>query len=213
MPAALVALHQQAGLKDSGDSGKRASAMTTLVLGIILFLGVHILGWTPVRPALVARLGEGPWKGGFGIVALAGLGLMIWGLVMVRSNPEAIQVVYTPPSWARHATMALVLLGFVSLAISSHKGRLKKVLRNPMSIGIGLWAIGHLIANGNLHEVLFFGAFLLLAALDIVISTAQGKVPVYAVKPRHDLISIVAGVVLFFIFLWLHPYIIGVPVT
>jgi uncharacterized membrane protein len=187
--------------------------MTTLVLGIILFLGIHLLRWTPARAPLVARLGEGPWKGLFSLIALAGLGLMIWGLIMTRSGPDAARIIFNPPEWGRHATMALVLLGFISLAISFHKGRLKQILKHPMSIGFALWAAGHLISNGNLSEILFFGTFLALALLDIVISTARGKVPVFVPKPNHDLISIVAGLVLFFAFLWLHPMLFGVAIV
>lgn len=189
--------------------------MGVLYLGIALFLGAHLftLLARPARDSLVASLGEGPYKIGFTVVSLAGLGFMVWGLVIARSGEVDVPVVYDPPSWGRHAAMLLVLLGFLSLAISFHKGRLKLWLRHPQSIGFALWATGHLFANGTLAEVLFFGSFLLVALLDIVVSTARGKLPAFTPKPRHDLISVAAGLVLFFAFLFLHPYLIGVAVV
>jgi uncharacterized membrane protein len=189
--------------------------MNTLLLGIVIFLGAHLftLLAKPARARLASRLGEGPYKGAFALVSLVGLALMIWGLVITRSGAEPVAQLYEPPTWGRHAAMLLVLLGFLSLAISFHKGRLKLWLKHPMSIGFGLWAIGHLLANGALSEVLFFGTFLALAALDIGLSTARGKEPHFMPKPRHDFTSIAAGVLLFLIFLWLHPYLIGVAVV
>jgi uncharacterized membrane protein len=190
--------------------------MNILYLGIAVFLGAHLftLLAKPARAGLVASLGEGPWKLAFTAVSLIGLGLMIWGLAAVRSGSEPVVMLYEPPTWGRHAAMLLVLLAFLSLAISLHKGRLKLALKHPMSIAFGLWAIGHLLANGSQAEVLFFGAFLLLAVLDIVVSTARGHVASFIPKPRHDVISIGAGVLMYLVFLYLlHPLLIGVAVV
>ena len=83
-------------------------------------------------------------------------------------------MVYDPPSGGRHVAMLLVLLAVISLMASFHRGRLKR-LRQPMSIGIALWAAGHLFANGGLPEVLLFGSFLVFSLVDIIRSTAIGK--------------------------------------
>jgi uncharacterized membrane protein len=188
--------------------------MTKLIIGMIILFGGHLLLYTPLRPRLKQRLGEGPFKGAFSLVALLGLALMIWGWSSTRAGPEAANILYWPPEWARHAAMLLVLLGFLSLAASFHQGRLKLWLKNPMSIGIALWAAGHLLANGAVADVLLFGGFLGLALIDIAVSTAQGKVPHYVPKPRHDAISIVAGLLLFAFFLFVfHPYVLNVPVA
>lgn len=188
--------------------------MGMLYLGVVLFLGAHLFTILarPQRDALFSRLGEGPYKIAFTIVTLVGLGLMIWGFTVARGAAD-VPMVYYPPSWGRHVAMLLVLLGFLSLAISLHKGRLKLLLRNPMSIGFALWASGHLFANGSLPEVVLFGTFLVLALVDIAVSTARGKVPAVTPKPRHDLISIAAGLVLYFVFLYLHPILFGVAVV
>ena len=188
--------------------------MSLLLPGIVIFLGAHLLLYTPLKPALRQSSGEGQFKGAFSLVSAIGLGLMIWGLIRTRGGPEAADVLYFPAPWTRHAAMLLVLLGFLSLAVSFHRGRLKRILRNPMSIGIGLWALAHLLANGKAASVWFFGTFLVLAVIDIAVSTARGKVPQYEVKPSHDAISIAAGVILYVVFLFgFHPYVLNLPIV
>jgi uncharacterized membrane protein len=106
-----------------------------------------------------------------------------------------------------------VLLAVIALMAAFHRGRLKLWLRQPMSIGIALWALGHLLANGSLPEVLLFGGFLLFGLIDIIRSEAIGKVPNYVPKPVHDVIAVAGGLVIYGVLLYLHPYIIGVPVV
>jgi uncharacterized membrane protein len=187
--------------------------MTTLILGMIILFGGHLALYTPLRAELVARLGDRPFKGAFTLVSLIGLGLMIWGYAMTRSGPEAANILYWPGSWARHAAMLLVLLAFISLAASFHKGHLKLWLRQPQSTAIALWATAHLLANGKVAAVLFFGGFLGLALIDIAVSTTRGKVPHYVPKPRHDIIALAAGLILFgFFLLVFHPMVLNVPI-
>ena len=110
--------------------------------------------------------------------------------------------------------MLLVLLGFISLSGFHGTGYLKHWLRNPFSIGIVLWSVGHLLANGMLHDVLLFGTFLVLAVLDIVLSMARGKRPGHEPQIRSDMKAVVSGVVLYAIFLFgVHPYIFNVPIV
>jgi uncharacterized membrane protein len=186
--------------------------MTTLIIGMIILFGGHLALYTPVRPALRARMGEGPFKGAFALVALVGLGLMIWGYSMTRAGPEAANILYWPAGWTRHAAMLLVLLGFISLTASFHRGYLKLWLRQPMSIGFALWAGAHLLSNGKVSAVLFFGGFLGLALVDIAVSTARGKVPHHEPRPIHDLIAVAGGVILYAFFLLVfHPLVLNVP--
>jgi uncharacterized membrane protein len=188
--------------------------MAILLAGVILFFGIHFFSYAQeTRARLVARLGEGPYKGVYSLLSAIGLGLMIWGYVLNRAGPAAADVLYWPPSWGRHVTMLLVLLGMISIAIYLHKGRLKLWLRNPMSIGVALWAGGHLFSNGEVASVILFGSFFLYALIDILVNTARGNIPNFTPKPRHDLISIAAGLALYAFFLFVfHPYVLNVPV-
>ncbi|HUF44908.1 MAG TPA: NnrU family protein [Aestuariivirgaceae bacterium] len=187
--------------------------MTALIAGMIILFGAHLALYTPLRPALEARFGERPFKGAFTLVSLVGLAVMIWGYAMTRSGPEAANILYWPAAWTRHAAMLIVLLAFISLAAAFHKGRLKLWLKQPMSIGIALWAGAHLLTNGKVASVLLFGGFLGLALLDIAVSTARGDVPNYVPKPRHDLITVAAGLILYGLFLLaFHPFVLNVPI-
>ena len=185
--------------------------MSLLIIGMLLFFGIHLVPVFGLKPALQQRLGEGPYRGVFALVALTGFILMIWGFRTARL--EAEPMVYDPPSFGRHVAMLLVLLAVISLMAAFHRGRLKLWLKQPMSIGIALWATGHLFANGSLPEVLLFGSFLVFSLIDIIRSTAIGKVPNYVPKPFHDVIAVVGGLVIYGLLLYLHPIIIGVPVV
>jgi len=189
--------------------------MTYLILGIVIFLGMHLFGMLlpAARERSIARMGEGPWKGLYSVVSLIGLGLMIYGWWVARNAPEG-GFVYAPPDWARHATMLLVLIGFILIGAAHGKSNIKLWVKQPMSIGIALWAIGHLLANGEKADIWLFGSILLLAAVDIVASAMRGKVPHYEPRLRSDIIAVIVGIVLYLVFLFgFHPYILGVPVV
>jgi uncharacterized membrane protein len=190
--------------------------MGYLIVGIAVFAGVHLFSMLlpGQRNELKARMGEGPYKGIYALISLAGVALMIWGFWTVSSGPAANNVVYQPAPWTRHVTMLLVLLGFISLSGFHGKGYLKRWLRNPFSIGITLWSVGHLLSNGMLHDVLLFGTFLVLAVLDIVLSEMRGKRPRHHPQIRSDLTAVVSGVVLYVIFLFgFHPYVLNAPIV
>ena len=189
--------------------------MGYLIFGIVVFAGAHLFSMLlpDQRNALKARMGEGPYKGIYSLVSLAGLALMIWGFWSLTSDLATSSVVYEPAPRARHVTMLLVLLGFISLSGFHGKGYVKQWLRNPFSIGIVLWSVGHLLANGMLHDVLLFGTFLVLAVMDIVLSMARGKRPGHEPQIRSDMTAVVSGVVLYAVFLFgVHPYIFNVPI-
>ena len=189
--------------------------MGTLIAGIAIFAGAHLFSLLlpDVRDDLRLRLGEGSFKGLYSLASLVGLALMIWGFWSLSSGPATSDFVYVPAAASRHVTMLLVLLGFISLSGFHGTGYVKHWLRNPFSIGIVLWSVGHLLANGMMHDVLLFGTFLVLAVLDIVLSMARGKRPGHEPQIRSDMIAVVSGVVLYAVFLFgVHPYIFNVPI-
>ncbi|HQX84677.1 MAG: NnrU family protein [Hyphomicrobiales bacterium] len=190
--------------------------MGYLIIGIGFFAGLHAFSMLlpQQRDALKVNLGEGPYKGLYSLISLAGLALMIWGFWSLTSDPLAGSIVYQPAPWTRHVTMLLVLLGFISLSGFHGKGYMKQWLRNPFSVGIVLWSVGHLLSNGMLHDVLLFGTFLVLAALDIILSTVRGKRPGHDPQIGSDMKAVVAGVALYAIFLFgVHPYVFNVPIV
>jgi uncharacterized membrane protein len=190
--------------------------MTLLFIGIVIFLGVHLLAmlFPGMRDRLQARLGEGPFKGLFSLVSAVGLGLMIYGFYTTRGALEPGDYLYAPAPWTRHAAMGLVLAAFILIGASHGKGYLKLWVQQPMSVGVGLWAIAHLLANGERPDVFFFASFLLLAVLDIALSTLRGKVPHHEPQARSDMRAVVIGVILYLVFLFgFHPYVLKLPIV
>ncbi len=185
--------------------------MTVFILGLIVFFGVHLIPMTPLKPALHKAIGVNPYKGLFSLISLIGLGVTIWGFSMLRSGPGAFPV-YWPGEWTRPVTSVLVFVGFVCLAAFHGKGYLKLWFRHPMSVGIALWSLGHLLSDGRKAAVILFACFLAYALLDIVVGLAKRKVPTHEPQVRSDVIAVVAGAIVFVFFGWLHQYMVGIPV-
>jgi uncharacterized membrane protein len=190
--------------------------MTFIIIGIVIFLGLHVLAMllTGLRERLLAGLGEGPYKGLFSLISAVGLGLMIYGFYTTRGTLAPDDYIYAPAPWTRHAAMGLVLLAFILLGASHGKGYLKLWVKHPMSVGIGLWATAHLLANGERPAIYFFGSFLALALFDIVVSTMRGKLPHHQPQVKSDVRAVIIGVIVYLIFLFgFHPYVLGLPIV
>ncbi len=139
--------------------------MIYLLIGIFLFLGAHSVRiWAdPWRDRMLARLGETRWKGLHALTSAIGLGLLIWGFGLARQEPVQLWI---PPNGMRHLASVLMLGSFVLLAAAYVPGnRIKARLRHPMVLSVKLWALAHLLANGNLAHGVLFGAFLVWAVL------------------------------------------------
>lgn len=182
--------------------------MTLLIIGLVIFFAVHLVpAMTGLKQSLKDRFGDNGYRGVFTVISLVGFVLIIWGYARAEWAD-----VYFPPDWGRSVTMILVLLAFILLAAANMKGRIRKTLKHPMLIGILLWGAGHLLANGDQASVLLFGSFVAYAVVDITLASAQGRVAQFDVKPVHDIMAVVGGTAVYAVVLFLHPYVIGVPV-
>jgi uncharacterized membrane protein len=188
--------------------------LAILILGLILFLGAH--SFTTLRgprAGLIGRIGEGPYKGLYSIVALAGFALIAWGFHFYRQNGW-VQL-WTPPSWAPHVTILLMWFAFVALAASGKApGRIRGWLHHPMVTAVKIWALAHLIANGDLGGLILFGTLLAWAVYDRITLTRRGDggAPRLAHFTRADAIAVGAGTVAWLAMMALHPWLIGVAV-
>lgn len=141
--------------------------MGVLVLGLVLFLGVHSTrivaeGW---RGAMLARFGERAWKAVYALLSIAGLVLLVWGYGLARQEPVVLWPV--PPVWLRHLAALLTLVAFVLLVATYVPGNaIRGRLHHPMVLGVKLWAFAHLLANNTLADLVLFGSFLAWAVLD-----------------------------------------------
>ncbi len=188
--------------------------MLILIIGLVLFLGAHSVRVFAegFRDNLIARLGEGPWKGLYSLVSIIGFVLVIWGYAMAR--PEST-VLFEPPIWLKHIAVLLNLVAFILFAAYLvPAGRMKARLGHPMILSVKVWAFAHLLSNGRVAELVLFGAFLAWAILDFAASRrrdrAAGTVRV-AGPVRNDVIAVVVGVLIWAAILWrLHDWVIGV---
>lgn len=188
--------------------------MTILLLGLILFLGAHSVRIVaePWRDHMLTRLGEKPWKGLYSLVSLAGFVLIIWGYGLARAQPVLL---WSPPVAMRHVASLLTLLAFILLMAAYVPGNgIKARLHHPMILGVKLWALAHLLANGTLADVVLFGTFLLWAVLDFRTARLRDRTQGtrYASgETGKTFITVVAGTVLWAVFaFWLHLRWIGV---
>lgn len=184
--------------------------MTLLIVGIIIFFGVHYLPAFPsARAGLMNAIGENGYKIFFSVFSILGLVLLIYGFATAPLIP-----IWTPPIWTRHLALLLMLPAFIFLVAAYVPGHIKRAIKHPMLAAIKTWALAHLLANGDLAGMILFGSFLVFAVLDRI--ALKGREPSELVETkgagglRGDVIAVVLGTVFYAVFLiWLHPLLIG----
>lgn len=183
-----------------------------LILGLVLFIGAHVfVTLRPQREALIKRIGEGPYKALFALVAIAGVVLIAWGYGLYRES-EWIEV-WRPPAWTRHVTVLLTWPAIICVTAAYIPGNIKRTLKHPMLVGIKLWAVAHLISNGDLGSIILFGSLLAWAVYDRITLKRRsdpGAPPIPVGGRRNDLIAIVVGTIFYLgLGLVFHPLVIG----
>lgn len=188
--------------------------MGVLILGLVLFLGVHSTrivadGW---RSRMIAARGEPLWKGAYTLLSIAGFVLIVWGYGLARQQPV---VLWAAPTWTRHLASLLTLPAFVLLAAAYVPGnQLKARLKHPMLLGVKAWALAHLLANNTVADLLLFGGFLLWAVLCFRAArrrdAATGRVDAPG-TPMGTVLAVVIGLAAWAGFaFWAHAAWIGV---
>lgn len=188
--------------------------MPWLILGLVIFLGVHSVrivadGW---RTRVIAQWGEQPFKGAYALLSLLGFGLIVWGFGQTRIEPVLL---WQPPLPMRHVAALLTLVSFVFLVAAYLPGNaIKARLRHPMLLGTKVWALAHLMANGKLADVVLFGAFLVWAILCFRAARQRDRLNPPPALPSSALatgLTVVLGVAAWAGFaFWGHLYLIGV---
>lgn len=188
--------------------------MVILIAGLVLFLGIHSLRLFAegFRSRQVARLGEMRWKGLYALVALTGFALIVWGVGLARQ--QAVPV-WVPPLAMRHMNALFTLLAFVLLAAACvPRNHFKAWLGHPLLAGVKLWALGHLLATGWLHDLVLFGAFLAWAVVAFPILRRRDRaagITWPAGTLPGDIATVAAGAIAWAVFaFWLHGALIGV---
>ena len=196
--------------------------MSWLLAGIVVFFGVHLIPSRPrLRQNLVHAIGEMPYKGVFAILSFAGLALIIKGVIVAPPIP-----LWHPPPSAKMATAIFMAPALILLAVSPAQiimgkamgmtaGNIARIVRHPMSLGVLLWSLSHLLANGTLASLLLFGSFALFALYDMhdkrstTTPSAAAKAPACI---KSDVLAGVIGMAAYFLLIAFHATLFGVAV-
>lgn len=187
-----------------------------LIAGLALFLGTHLVTTQrALRARLIGRMGEGGYKAVYVVASFAGIALIAYGYGLYRATGW-IDVWY-PPVALRHLALLLMWPAIVLVAASYLRGRIYTTLKHPMLAGVKLWALAHLLANGDLGSIILFGSVLAWAVFDRISLKSRDdpgapKIPVGGA--RNDALAVGVGTIAYlalaFVF---HPVAIGVPVV
>ena len=187
--------------------------MTTYLTGLAIFLGMHSAQalYPALRSAVIGRIDAMGWKGLYSMVSLLGFWLLVQGYAEARPGAE---VLWTPPAALLHVSALLNIVAFVFLAASGIPGNaIRARVGHPMTIGVKVWALAHLLANGDSVSMLLFAAILVWAVL--VFRAARHRQPppgaAAATRRAATLASVLvgAGAGIWFAFIG-HAWLIGV---
>lgn len=188
--------------------------MAILLLGLVMFLGIHSTrifadGW---RSSMIARLGPMPWKGLYAAVSILGFIVLVIGFRMARRDT---MVLYATPSWMTHVTALLMVFAMILfVAAYTPKNWFRAKLHHPQVLSVKTWAVAHLLSNGEAANVVLFGAFLLWAVLNFSAARRRDRANGTVYPPGNAIgtsITVAAGLVAWSVFaLLLHGPLIGV---
>ena len=182
--------------------------MIWLILGVLLFAGIHMLPTAPATRGRVAeRLGEQPYKGLFSLGIVGGIALMVIGW---RSSVPS--TLYAAPGWGATVANPLMFVALVLFVASNLPTNLKRLIRHPQLTGVATWAGAHLLANGDSRSLVLFGGIGLWAVVEMgLLNRRDGAwqrpepLPLVA-----ELKPLIGAAVAFAILFLVHPYIAGV---
>jgi uncharacterized membrane protein len=190
--------------------------LLTMIVGLVLFIGIHVLTTLrDKRAAIIARLGESGYKAAYSVIAIVGVLLIGRGFSIYRAT-EWINIWY-PPIAMRHIALGLMLPAIILVVSAYIRGRIYTTVKHPMLAGVKLWAVLHLLANGDLGSIILFGSILAWAVYDRISLKRRedpGAPPIPVGGPVNDVIAVVVGTVAYLALAFaFHPLVIGVPVV
>ncbi len=186
-----------------------------MIVGLVLFFGTHVVTTRrDLRARLIASRGEAAYKIGYSLLSALGLVLIVWGFAHYRATGWID--VWHPPVAMRHIALAVMPFAVILVVASYIRGRIYATLKHPMLAGIKLWALAHLLANGDLGSIILFGSFLAWAVFDRISLKRRsdpGAPPIPVGGVGNDVIAVVIGIVVYAaLALVFHQFVIGVPV-
>ena len=188
--------------------------MKLLILGLVLFLGAHTFTTLrQARAALIARFGEGVYKIAYSVVAILGFVLIAKGFGSYRAERLHSGLGATDGVSSHRAPADVARAHRPGRCLPA--GAIKRRLKHPMLVAVKIWALAHLLANGDLGSMILFGSLLAWAVFDRIAVKKRERVEPRAAEPgstRGDIIAVVLGTIVYVAMIFLHPFLIGVKV-
>ncbi|GEO84028.1 MULTISPECIES: NnrU family protein [Alphaproteobacteria] len=187
--------------------------MTVLILGIILFIGTHMVRVVApgFRTAMVERFGDGGWKAIHGVASVISLVVLVYGW-----QQAPVVDLWFPPKGMTHLTLTLMLFAMICLIAGLlPAGHIATKTKHPMVLSVKIWALAHLLSNGDLASVLLFGSFLAWGVIVRISLKRRQRAGEITLRPFvsgiYDVAAVVGGIVVWGLFIWkLHLLLIGV---
>jgi uncharacterized membrane protein len=174
---------------------------------MIIFWCVHLIPtFVGLRLKLVGWKGETAYLICYSLAAALGLTLIIAGKATTTDVP-----IWDMPRWANHLTLAAMLPAVTLIAAAYLPNNLKRFIRHPFSWGITLWALSHILVNGELGSLILFGGFGAFAVFDMWSANRRGaKNSDKKMSFYWDVLLMAVGVTVYIAIYFLHPYLFGV---
>ncbi len=182
--------------------------MNVLILGIVVFFGVHLVPISPLKKMIINRFGENKYRRLFSLIALVGLLIIIYGF-----SRADFYSVWNPLPYSRQIALVLMPVSIILLVAANMRTNIKRFIKHPMLIGIIIWSLVHLLANGDLRSILLFASFGAYALVDIIFSKkilATNNSTNYTLT--KDIIVVIIGLLVYAIIVYFHQYIAGIEI-
>ncbi|HCY54506.1 MAG TPA: hypothetical protein DF715_02900 [Oceanicaulis sp.] len=183
--------------------------MEFLIVGLVLFLGIHSVRLVGLRGPMIAAMGHGAYSIVYSLVSAIGLALIVYGHILAHPS----MAVWAPPEWTRTLALVLVPVSIILIVSAYVPGHIRSGVRHPMTLGVLVWAVAHLLANGEIASVILFGSFAVWALLTVIGAYARGGSFATEGKWSADAVAIIIGLVAAGLLAWFHMQLFGVAVV
>lgn len=182
--------------------------MGVLIVGLAIFLGIHSIRLVGLRDVVARAMGEGMFAIVYSILSAIGLALIVYGHILSHPSPA----IWTPPVWTRSLALISVPISLILVTSTYVPSHIRAVLRHPMTLGILVWSGAHLLANGELANIVLFGSFAAWALITLIEAYARGGVFENPGTWRADMTAVLVGLALATGLAWFHMQLFGVAV-
>ncbi|AIY41368.1 NnrU family protein [Collimonas arenae] len=158
---------------------------------------------------MVQSAGENRYKGMFAILSALGLILIIFGYARAPAEPR----LFNSFIGAIHGAPLAMVISFILLAAANMKTHIRAWVKHPMLLGIGIWALVHLLANGHAKATVLFSAFLAYVVFDLISVIRRQTYKPFVPALKFDVIAVISGLLLALLVMTFHRQLMGVAVV